>query len=252
MSRPVKPITRTYTVMETQQRTRVENYVECTPVWRNVERQVTEMIPEQELRQGVRQVCRQVQVQETRLVCKDLGHWEERQVAVSSPCDSCGGRRGCRSRCGGCGGCASACGGCGSGNAPTVSVCRVWVPNVVQEQVPVMVWKSQLVDEPYQYRVTVCKPQVRIVNERVSEIKREQKTRTHNFNVAVPRQMTKVEEVRVVRCVPEQQQRDITVMVPHVELKEVQVQVCRMVPKVITCQVPVYEDYDGCNRCCSP
>lgn len=237
----VKAVTRQYTVMEKVQKVRVENYAVRTPTYRDVERQVTTMVPEPVARQGVRRVCRPVQVQEMRTVCKDQGHWEERQVTSScdSSCDSCGRRCGRRARCGSCGGCTTPC-------EPTVSVCRVWVPNIVQEQVPVMVTRNQMFDEPYQYTETVCKPVVKTVVERVCEIKVEQKSREVPYVECVPRVETKTEDVKVVRCIPEKQVRDITVMVPHQEMKEIRVPVCRMVPKVIECRVPI------CNPCCGP
>jgi hypothetical protein len=226
----VKSLTQHYTVMEVQQRSHVENYEVCTPVWRNVERQVTEMVPEREVRQGVRHVCQPYQEQEMRVVCRDQGRWEERQMAYDSGCDYCGG---CRSKC-----------GCG---APAYTVCRVWVPNIVQEQVPVMVWKTRLVEQPFEYEVTVCKPQNRVVVDRVCEMQREQKSRTINYNVCVPKPMTKQVDVRVCRYVPEPQEREFTVMVPHQEMREVRVPVCTMVPKVITCRVPVYAPCAPCG-----
>lgn len=236
----VKAVTRQYTVMETQQKVRVENYTVVTPVWRNVDRQVTEMVPEVVVRQGVRRVCRAVQVQEMRTVCRDQGHWEERQVVSNcdSSCNSCGRRCGRRARCNSCGGCTSPC-------EPTVSVCRVWVPNIVQEQVPVMVTRNQMFDEPYQYNETVCKPVVKNVVDRVCEYKREQKSREIPYTVCVPKVMSKTEDVKFTRCVPEKQMRDVTVMVPRTEMKEVRVSVCKMVPKVIECRVPVCEP--GCS-----
>jgi hypothetical protein len=196
------------------------------------------MVPEKEVRQGVRQVCEPYQEQVMTTVCKDYGKWEERQVACYSPCDTCGSHRGCRSRCGGCG-CEAPC-------APVYTVCRVWVPNVVQEQVPVMVWKTRMVDQPFQYEVTVCKPQVKAVVERVCEVQQVPKTRTINYTECVPKTVNKEEQIRVCRHVPEQQLRDITVMVPHTEMKDVKVPVCTMVPKVIECRVPVYTPCQPC------
>jgi hypothetical protein len=245
----LKPVTREYTVMEAQQRVRVENYTVCKPVMRSAERQVTVMEPEQQVREGVHRYCKPVQVEEMVTVCRDRGHYEERQVAVE--CGSRCGHCGCRSRCGHCGGngCCDSCG------APAVTVCRVWVPNIVEEQQPRLVWRTKMVEEPYQYQVTVCKPVVKNVTEQVCDIEREQKSREVPYTICVPKVVSKTEEVRVCRYVPEEQMREITVMVPSTEMREVRVPVCKMVPKVITCRIPVpvyQQSSGGCWGCCSP
>ena len=76
-----KPVTETrqvtdnITVLVRQQRSRTVEYTVCKPVWHEVDQQYTVCVPHQERRQGIRKVCRSVQVQETRTVCRDEGHW---------------------------------------------------------------------------------------------------------------------------------------------------------------------------------
>ena len=65
------PVTRTYTVMVPQQRTRQVAYTVCKPVWREVQQQYTVQVPHLEKRSGVRRVCKPVMVEETRTVCRD-------------------------------------------------------------------------------------------------------------------------------------------------------------------------------------
>jgi hypothetical protein len=227
----LRPVTRQYTVMEVQHHTRTEHYTVCKPVWRNVERQITVMQPEQEVREGVHRYCKPIQVEEQCTIYRDRGHWEERAVAAEcgAPCRHCG----CPTRCVQCGGgCCDACG------APSTVVCRVWVPKLVEEKVPTLVWKMTQVEEPFRYEVTVCKPVEKMVVEQVCEEEREEKTREVPYTTCVPKVVSKTEEVRVCRYVPEEQMREVTVMTPRTEMKEVRVPVCTMVPKVIQCRVP--------------
>ncbi len=64
--------------MVPETRTKTCKVTVCTPVWKEVEQQYTVMVPHQEKRQGVRKVCKMEQVKETRTVCKDKGHWEDK------------------------------------------------------------------------------------------------------------------------------------------------------------------------------
>ena len=50
--------------------------------------------------------------------------------------------------------------------------------------------------------------------------------------------------------VTEQHTGTRTIQVPHTVQKQVTVQGCKMVPKKITCQVPVNNCYNGCNTGC--
>lgn len=258
-----KQVRDVYTVMVPQVQNRVEKYHVQVPVWREVEQNVTVNVPVQETRQGVRHVCRQVQVQEMQTVTRDLGHWDEVLVEVahhaapacSTPAPCGRGRRFGRScgGCGQCGGCGSCGGGCGEvgydagcGPAVTQQIQRVWKPDIVSEQVPVTVWRNQMVEEAYEYQVTVCRQEVRKQKTKVCEYVTQERQREFQVTVCVPEQREAVRNVTSYRTVAEPQVQRYTVQVPVVVQKEVNVQVCRMVPKTVVCKVPVAVDCGAC------
>jgi hypothetical protein len=144
-------VQRSCTVTVSEVRTKTVPVKHCKPVYRQVERQYavqvphwvqqeqqyTVMVPHVETRQGVRNVCRWVEEEVTKTVQRDHGHWEVQMVQV--PCYS--GSRCCRRR--------MWCDPC----CVTVrTVCqRVWVPNLVEEEVTVTVCRPEIVEEPYEY-----------------------------------------------------------------------------------------------------
>ena len=227
------------TVMVPEVRTKTCNYTVCTPVWKEVEQQYTVMVPEKQVRQGTRKVCKMEKVAETRTVCKDQGCWEEQVVEVPCRCFKC--RRAHR-RC-----CTPCC-------PPKVCTKKVWVPNIVQEEVEVTRCKPVIVEEPYEYCVTVCKPEVRTRTVKVCEYAKEQKTREVQYTVCVPQQKTVTRQVCTVKCVPEEKVITYKVRVPHCVQKEVEVKVCKMVEKTV--QVPCRPAHKRCFRrvrsCCAP
>jgi hypothetical protein len=261
----------TYTVLTPEVRVRTQRYIVHKPVWREEDRTFTVNVPHQELRQGVRHVCRQVQVQELRDVTRDQGHWEDvlcndshggGGYGCGDGCGSYGRRRlfrGCGG-CGGCGGCDNGCGGGydgGCGNAVAQHVHRVWRPNYVTEQVPVTVWRNQMTEEPYEYTVTVCRPETQTRRVKVVEYVPEERTRDVQYMVCVPQQRERVRNVTMYRMVAEQHQQNYTAHVPHTVSKEVEVPVCRMVPKQVTYRVPIWDGgcgagygYGGCGAPC--
>lgn len=255
-----KQVQRCATVMVPEQRTKIVQYTVCRPVvheverqftvcvphWREEPRQYTVMVPHVEKRQGVRRVCQTVTEEVVKTVCVDRGHWETQMVEVACAPRRCGlhGRRGCGSCCRTC--------------CYTTTVCqKVWVPNVVEEQVTVTVCRPQIVEEPCEYLVTVCKPEIRTCTVRVCDWKQEVRTmrcpvttyetdvvqKEVAFTVCVPQQKTWTETVTCYETQAQQVTRTITVCVPHQVQKEVQVNVCRMVPTTV--QVPVQ-----CGSCC--
>jgi hypothetical protein len=243
-----RQVTETFTVMVPEVRVRTETYHVRVPVWREVDRRVVIQVPHQEQRQGTRNVCHQVQVEELRTVHRDLGHYEEvlcdGGCAPAMGCSPCYRRRlfGC-GRCGGCGGCggyAAGCGydaGCGGGVAQHTH--QVWRPNVVTEQVPVTVWRNQMVQEPYEYTVTVYRPEERVQRVKVCEYVTEERSRDVQFTVCVPTQQTRTRNVTTYRVVTEPRVENYVVQVPHVVSREVDVMVCRMVPRTVVCREPV-------------
>ena len=124
------------------------------------------------------------------------------------------------------------------------------------ETVEVTVCKRQIVEEPYECTVTVCKPQEKVIKVKCCELQRKTETRTvtecsmetvvekREITCCVPKLVEK--KCQVTKCVAEEQVKKCIVRVPkHVE-KEVQVKVCKMVEKKVT--VPVCGNGCGCGR----
>ena len=212
--------TEEYTVMvqKTEMRTVVQTV--CKPVVKQVERTYTVMVPHQETRQAVRTVAHCVPVHSTRTVCVDEGRWEVRSYQV--PCAPV-----CRPVCGGCGGC-NAC-----GPQFVTRCCRVWVPNIVHREIPCTVMKYQTVQQPYEYCVTVCRPETRSCKVNVTEMVKEQVTRQVPVTVCVPEKRTRTHQVTLYRDVTDVKTEKYTVMVPHQVQKQIQVPVCRVVPQTV-------------------
>jgi hypothetical protein len=245
----VQQVRDVYTVMVQQTQTRLQTYHVNVPVWREVVQNVTVQVPTQELRKATQRVCRQVQVQEMQSVTRDLGHWDEVLVDVvqyqNHGCGTAGNCGRCRRRhrgCGGCG-CADACGSVGydAGCAPAVTqqIQRVWKPDLVTEQIPVTVWRNEVVEEPYEYHVTVYHPEVRQQKVKVCEVVTQEKQQEVQVTVCVPERRDAVRNVTTYRTVSEPQVQRYTVQVPYTVQKEVDVQVCRLVPKTVLYRVPV-------------
>ena len=232
-----KAVEQTYTVMVPKTETRTVNYTVCKPVFETRTQTYTVCVPHAETRQGTRVVCKVVPTKETRTVCRDRGHWEERVIACQScgGCGNCGRRRGCGS-CGGCGSC-----------APATRTCRVWVPNIVQEEVEVTVRRVVKESVPCEYTVTVNKLEERTRDVKVCKMVSEQKSREVQCTVCVPEQRTRTCNVTTYKCITEDVEQQYTVCVPHQVEKEVQVRVCKMVPKTIL--VPA-SNCGGCSRSC--
>ncbi|MBX3422761.1 MAG: ferredoxin [Pirellulaceae bacterium] len=236
------------------------------------------------------------------------------QQTVSSSCGSCGACGSCRAR-GGCNGCSRAgsipCGsGCGGASGGCASISgtsvshgvisggcsspvsqtvtrRMWVPNMVTEEVPVVenvtqeevisytTYEQQTTEVPYECTVvtyvleerTGTRKVVDYVNETRTrtrkvikysdetrtrtrkELSHKQETRTQtvpyisystekrtkevSFTIHVPQ--TEVETFTSTRydTVQEEVSEEYTVRVPYCAYREEQVQVCRMVPKLV-------------------
>jgi hypothetical protein len=244
-----RQVTQNYQVCVPTTRTETYQYTVCQPVWTDQVQNYTVMVPHCENRQATRCVCHMVPVTETRMVCEDQGHWEQR--CCSNPC-----------------GCCESC-------CPRTYCC--WVPNVVQKQIQVTCMKPETVQEPYTYQVTVCTPETRSCTVKVchyenkvctgtrqvcethmenrsctytvTECHTEQRSREVKYTVCVPHTETRNEQVCCYETRAVQKTENYTVMVPHETEKVVQVQVCKMVPKTI--QVPCCTT-PCCDSCCRP
>ena len=195
-----RQVPRMETVMEPVQRTRTVSHVVCTPSWQNVNRNIVTMVPQTVTKQGFDVVCKPVMVQTTRTVCRDAGGY-----ATKCYTDACG----------------------------CPQSCQVWVPNIVQEQVPVTVCKPQLYKVPITYNVTVCKPQVQSVTERVCKPVFSTQTEQVPYTDFVPKQVQRMVTETFCRAIPEQQVVQYCTMVAYTEQVDVRVPVTTMVPQQV-------------------
>jgi hypothetical protein len=193
------------TVVEWQRRSWTENYTACRMTYETAQQQVTVMVPHRELRQGVRTVCKPVAAQVMQTICKDVGQWTAKSYVD--------------------------CNGC-------TQNCQVWQPNIVTEQVPVTIYQPRFVEEPYQYDEIVCRPEVRNVTMQIPKPVYEAKTREVSCAVPVCRQVPVQVPVTTYRKVAEPKVVNYTALVPVPVTKQVQVPVCTLVPKTVTCLAP--------------
>ena len=222
-----------YTVMRPVTRTVTQAYKVQVPVWQNVTQSYTVQVPQTEVRQTYRTTCRKVPVTVMKTVCRDAGCWVNQMTQVPS-CDPCG-------------------------RAVMRTVCKpVYVPKTITEQVPVTSFKVEQVQVPCQYKVTVCKPEVRTRTVRVCNYRTETRqrniqvcetecvpmTRQVNYTCMVPQKQQRSYNVTTYRMIPEKRVETYKVCVPHQVQKPVQTQVCKMVPQTI--RIPV------CKPCCDP
>lgn len=237
-----KDVVRTVTVCVPERRTKEVSYTVLVPEYKDVQNTFTVMVPHQEERTATRVVCRKVPVQETRTVTRDQGRWEFQTVEVpcGTGCDMCDGcaprRRGLFRR-------ASHCDDCEPCSPPcppqTTTVTRkVWIPNLVSEEVPYTTYKTERVEQPYTYTVTVCKPEPRTTTSRVRVDRPETRTKEVSFTEIVRKQVDKTFREVSYRTVEEPRTVRYTVLVPHQEERQIRVPVCKWVPKKITCRVP--------------
>jgi hypothetical protein len=202
-----------YTVPSYETRSRQVSYTVCKPVMTTQQQTYTVMVPHTEVCKGTRKVCKMVQVVQKRTVCEDQGSWKQVPQTYTTCC--CG--------------CVQTC----------TRMCNVWEPKIVSKEVEYTCMQPQVEDVPYEYNVTVCQPETRTREVQICNMVPEQQTREEQYQVCVPKQMTGTREVATCRLVTEQKTATRTIQVPYTVQKQVQVQVCKMVPKTITCQVPV-------------
>ena len=250
-----KDVEQTYTVMIPYTEVRKGTRCVVTPVTKNVEQTYVVNVPYTEQRTGTRTVWECVPVVQTRIVCEDQGHWEQRCIPVANGCQSCGvATRCCRPRrhhaCG-CDPCAP-CASCAP--APvcnTIVTQNVWVPKIVQREVQCTVNTRQSKQVPYTCTVTLCKPESRTRTVQVCEMVRslqeceyqvqlcKPETRSRTVQVCEMVRSEQPYEYQVQLCKPEARTRQITVckQVPEEKTRTVSYAVC--VPKTREEQYPV-------------
>ncbi len=252
-----------YTVMVRTPRTETVEYTVARPVWETKQQEYTVLVPHTEVRQGTRRVCEAVPVTRTKTVCRWTGRWEDRPYAVA----------GCHPK-----GCPPAC---GAVRQSCVEVRRCWVPEVTYEQVPYTTYEARWKEVPYEYPVTVCRPETRVRDVQVCRMVHETKskdvtrfdytpeertrsvqqtryvnvpkTREVEYTEYVPEEIEEQVEVTRYRRVAEKKTATYEVCVPYTEIEEREFQVCRLVQETrqVCAQPAVCGSYaDTCQPDC--
>lgn len=215
----------TYTAYRTESvpevRTRTFTVSRMVPETRTETRTVSVCVPTVEERTVMQShvVCRPVTTMVSR--CVDRGHWECREV----PCDTGCGHKSrwgglfrkkgcCEASC-----CASSCDAC---CPPPMKTVRVWVPNMVTEQVPCTRIERVCEQRPVVVRCTVNRYEQRQESYQVTTCRCVSEQRTENYTV------------HTCRTVPYQATRTVCVSVPHQEAVTCTRMVCRPVQKTVT------------------
>jgi hypothetical protein len=156
------------------------------------------MVPETEVRDGVRSLAVPTMASETRTVCRDAGRWI---------CESFVDHHGCR------------------------RTRTVWMPKLVWEEQPIALCKMGVVTEPCRDLVVVCKPETRTVTHRVYKPVYETKTRDVTYTVCVLKQVEQEVAETICLAVAEEQVVNCLVTVSETEQREVLVPVCATLPQ---------------------
>lgn len=171
------------------------------PVWdtvvEKVEQTYTVMVPYTVEKQGMRPVWDTVHETAYRTVQRVTGHWVTEEVA--DPCNPC-----------------------------CVRTCRKWCPQVCCEQVPYTVCRRVCRMEPYNYTVTLCRPEQRT---RWVEVCRQVcRHEPYEYDVTVCRPEVRVRKWVECRRVCRMEPYNYTVTLCRPEVRVRKVDVCRQVP----------------------
>ncbi len=118
--------------------------------------------------------------------------------------------------------------------------CCVGVPEWRTRTEKCLVCKPVTRQVTQEYTVPGCKPETRTRTVSVCDFVSEEQSREVKYLVCVPQLRTQTVPVTtLIRLVPEQRTITCTVAIPYMAEKDVQVQVCKYVPKTIKVKVPV-------------
>ena len=186
-------VSRLVTELVPEVRVHTETYTECTPAWEEVAEEVTVLVPETEIREGVRTFAVPAMSTETRKLRRDAGRWV---------CESVVDRHGCR------------------------RTRTEWMPKIVCEDQPIALCKLGVVSEPCRYEATTYKPKSRTVTRRICKPVYETKTREIPYTVCVPRQVERQCAETICRPVVEEQVVNCLVTVAETQHREILVPIC--------------------------
>ena len=142
--------------------------------------------------------------------------------------------------------------GCVAGQACAPATCRVWVSNLVPEQVQYTVMRPQWSEVPYTYNVTLCRPEQHTRSVQRCEFVAEQQSREVQYTVCVPQQR----EYQATEMQFAQQPYSYQVCVMKPETRTRQFQVCRYVAGSNRAKCPTRFAFRNSRntrqQCCSP
>lgn len=261
-----RQVTRSYTVSIPEVRTAVRNIPVVRTHTELIPQSYTVAIPQTEMRTGYRTCVRTHVDMVEKMVCRNVGHWEESCEYVSRtvyqtrvvptcgvPCADVAYATTCGAPCGhfGCGlGWRHACGWhshpCHAACCtPCVTTCNVvcepvecgewvtrrhWVPQTIWEPIQVPVCRYESYQVPYQYPVTTCRYETRTRQVPVVRATTHYVPQTYSYTTYRPEVRTRVETCLTYRRVPETSMQTYTVSVPYVVNETVDRIVCRSIP----------------------
>lgn len=207
-------VVRRFPVVTPQPRTKIETYTVCHMDFETVHDTITVPVPHTEMRQGMRTVCNMVKETVMQTVTEEGGHWED--VPSKFPPIQKGGPEQ------------------GPLQKGPVQKERVWVPEVIKKQVPVVNYRPEYTQVPYEYPVTVTHLEKRPITRTVPRPRYETKHREIHYCVPVTNYVEREVPVTVCRPVVDYQSVNYTEIVRTPTTREITVPVCTMVPKTIT------------------
>jgi hypothetical protein len=118
------------------------------------------------------------------------------------------------------------------------TVCECQDGKMVNREVECTVMRPQSEEVPYEFMYTAYRPEKRTVAVQLCNFAYETQAREVPYTVCIPQLKKITRPIMTCRLVSEERTFTQTVNVPYTEQQEVEVQVCKMVPKTITCKVP--------------
>jgi hypothetical protein len=119
------------------------------------------------------------------------------------------------------------------------TICECQCGEMVKREVECTVMRPKSEEVPYEFTYTCYRPEKRTVPVQICNFAYENQAREVPYTVCVPQQKKITRQIVTCRFVSEERTFTQTVNIPYTEQQEVDVQVCKMMPKTITCQVPV-------------
>jgi hypothetical protein len=118
------------------------------------------------------------------------------------------------------------------------TICECQCGEMVKREVECTVMRPKSEEVPYEFTYTSYHPENRTVPVQICNFAYETQAREVPYTVCIPQQKKITRQIVTCRLVSEERTFTQTVNIPYTEQQEMDVQVCKMMPKTITCQVP--------------